>query len=63
MLAIQGRALPFDGTDIVPLAFKTKLAGDYTIAIDHVDGLFSGNQEVYLLDNTTGTETNLKAGA
>ena len=61
--AIQGRVLPFDGTDIVPLAFKTNLAGDYTIAIDHVDGLFSGNQDVFLKDNNTGTETNLKAGA
>ena len=61
--AIQGRALPFDGTDIVPLAFKTNLAGDYTIAIDHVDGLFSGSQDVFLKDNNTGTETNLKAGA
>jgi hypothetical protein len=61
--AIQGRALPFDGTDIVPLAFKTNLAGDYTIAIDHVDGLFSGSQDVFLKDNNTGMETNLKAGA
>jgi hypothetical protein len=61
--AIQGRALPFDGTDIVPLAFKTNLAGDYTIAIDHVDGLFSGSQDVFLKDNNTGIETNLKAGA
>jgi hypothetical protein len=60
---IQGRALPFDGTDIVPLAFKTDLAGDYTIAIDHVDGLFSGSQDVFLKDNNTGIETNLKAGA
>lgn len=61
--AIQGRALPFDGTDIVPLAFKTNLAGEYTISIDHVDGLFSGNQEVYLKDNNTGTEIDLKAGS
>jgi hypothetical protein len=61
--AIQGRALPFDGTDIVPLAFKTNVAGDYTIAIDHVDGLFSGSQEVFLKDNNTGTETDLKVGA
>jgi hypothetical protein len=59
---IQGRPT-FDASDVVALNFKTTLAGDYTIAIDHVDGLFSGNQEVYLLDNTTGTETDLKAGA
>jgi hypothetical protein len=61
--AIQGRALPFDGTDVVPLAFKTNLAGDYTISIDHVDGLFSGSQDVFLKDNNTGIETDLKAGA
>jgi hypothetical protein len=61
--AIQGRALPFEGTDIVPLAFKTDVAGAYTITIDHVDGFFSGNQEVFLKDNNTGIETDLKAGA
>ena len=60
---IQGRSLPFDGTDVVPLAFKTDLAGEYTIAIDHVDGLFSGSQAVFLKDNSTGIETDLKAGA
>jgi hypothetical protein len=60
---IQGRSLPFDGADVVPLAFKTTTAGDFTIAIDHVDGLFSGSQDIFLRDNTTGTETDLKAGA
>ncbi|MGQ7946823.1 T9SS sorting signal type C domain-containing protein [Flavobacterium sp. WC2509] len=60
---IQGRSLPFDGTDIVPLAFKTAINGNFTIAIDHVDGLFLGSQEVYLVDSKTGAETNLKAGA
>lgn len=57
--AIQGRALPFDETDIVPLAFKTTNAGDYTIAIDHADGLFATGQDVYLVDSKTGIETNL----
>jgi hypothetical protein len=61
--AIQGRSLPFDGTDVVPLAFKTTTAGNFTIAIDHMDGLFSGSQDIFLRDNTTGTETNLKATA
>ena len=60
---IQGRALPFDGTDEVPLSFKTATAGNYTIAIDHFDGLFTGSQDIILKDNDTGTETNLKAGA
>ena len=60
---IQGRALPFDPTDIVPLSFYTTTAGNYTIAIDHVDGLFTGSQNIILKDNVTGTETDLKAGA
>ena len=61
--AIQGRSLPFDPADSVPLAFIATTAGEYTISIDHLDGLFSGNQDIVLKDNTTGTETNLKTGA
>ena len=60
---IQGRALPFDVTDVVPLSFYTATAGNYTIAIDHVDGLFAGSQDIILKDNVTGIETDLKAGA
>jgi hypothetical protein len=60
---IQGRALPFDGTDVVPLSFKVTTAGDYTINIDHVDGVFSSSQSIILLDNDNGIETDLKAGA
>lgn len=58
---IQGRSLPFDPKDVVPLAFKTTTSGNYTIGIDHVDGLFSTSQDIILKDNTTGTETDLKA--
>jgi trimeric autotransporter adhesin len=60
--AVQGRALPFDGTDIVPLSFKVVNPGNYTIAIDHVDGLFAGSQDIILKDNETGIETDLKTG-
>jgi predicted outer membrane repeat protein len=60
---IQGRALPFATTDTVPLGFKTNAAGNYTIAIDHFDGLFTGEQAIYLKDNTTGNETDLKEGS
>jgi subtilisin-like proprotein convertase family protein len=50
--SIQLKALPFDVNDVVPLNFKTDAAGNYSIAIDHVDGLFeTTNQEVYLRDN------------
>ncbi|MDD5151933.1 MAG: T9SS sorting signal type C domain-containing protein, partial [Flavobacterium sp.] len=57
---IQARALPFDVTDVVNLNFKTDVAGTYTIAKDHVDGLFAAGQDIYLVDKTTGTETNLQ---
>lgn len=61
--AIQGRSLPFDATDIVPLSFKATTAGTYTIAIDQVDGLFEGSQLIYLRDAVTGIDHNLKAGS
>jgi hypothetical protein len=59
---IQGRPR-FDASDVVALNFKTDVAGDFTIAIDHVDGLFSGTQDIYLVDSKTGSETNLKTSS
>ena len=59
--AIQGRPT-FDASDVVALNFKTAIAGDYTIAIDHFDGLFATGQDIYLADSKTGAETDLKAG-
>ena len=59
---IQGRPIPFDVSDVVPLAFKTTNAGSYNIAVDHTEGLFSGNQDIILVDHLTGTETDLKSG-
>ncbi|WP_396186171.1 T9SS sorting signal type C domain-containing protein [Flavobacterium sp.] len=61
--AIQGRPLPFDGADEVPLSFKATNAGDYTIAIDHLNGLFATTQDIILKDNDNGTETNLKSNS
>ena len=60
---IQGRALPFDASDVVPLDFKTDTAGDYTIGLDHFDGLFAAGQNIYLRDNTNGAIQDLKAGS
>ena len=60
---IQGRSLPFDPADLVPLTFKTTTSGNFTIAIDHVDGLFSAEQDIILKDNATGAETDLKTGS
>ncbi|AWG23062.1 hypothetical protein FFWV33_16795 [Flavobacterium faecale] len=60
---IQARSLPFDPNDVVPLNFRTNVAGMYTISIDHVDGLFETNQAVILRDNLTGNLQNLKLAA
>lgn len=56
---IQGRSLPFEVTDTVPLQFQTSAAGNYTIAIDHLDGLFTASQPIYLRDIALGIEHNL----
>jgi hypothetical protein len=62
--AIQGKSLPFTASDVIPLSYKVTTAGSYTIAIDHVDGLFAdGAQAIYLKDNFTAVEHNLQTGA
>ncbi|OYQ38086.1 hypothetical protein CHU92_06620 [Flavobacterium cyanobacteriorum] len=60
---IQGRSLPFTASDVVPLLFKSSAAGNYTISLDHFDGLFAGGQDIFLRDNATGTTVNLKEGS
>ncbi|RYD90145.1 MAG: T9SS type A sorting domain-containing protein, partial [Sphingobacteriales bacterium] len=58
-LAIQARPA-FTATDVVPMGFAVTAPGQYTLSLDHMDGLFSDSQEVYLKDNLTGTTTNIK---
>lgn len=60
---IQGRPVPFDVADVVPLRFTTSDAGTYQIAIDHLDGIFLDEQGVYLRDNLLGIIHDLKSGA
>lgn len=57
---IQGRSLPFVNTDQVPLGFTVSEAGTYHIAINAVDGLFEGNQDIYIKDELLNTIHNLK---
>jgi len=60
--AIQGRALPFGAADVVPLSFRCVAAGNYTIAIDHMIGLFeTTSQGIYIKDNLWGITHDLKA--
>ncbi|MDD3004768.1 T9SS sorting signal type C domain-containing protein [Flavobacterium sp.] len=60
---IQGLGLPFEATNAVPMGFKTNTPGMFTIALDTFDGLFEGNQNIYIKDNLTGNVTNLKETA
>jgi hypothetical protein len=60
---VNGRPVPFDAADVVPLSYKTTTAGTMTITIDHVDGLFaSGTQDIYLHDLTNNTYNSLNQG-
>lgn len=61
--SIQGRPLPFEIEDRVALGFKSELANTFTIAINHVDGIFEASQNVLLKDNITGIETNLSTSS
>ena len=46
---IQGKGLPFDDNDSVPLGINILENGTYTISINQMDGLFT-NQNIYLKD-------------
>ena len=60
-LTIQGRALPFEENDEVPLGFRSTIEGSFSINIGQVDGLMT-NQDVFIEDKLTNTITNLKSG-
>lgn len=59
-LAIQGRALPFAETDVVPLGFKSDTEGIFTISLYKAEGFFAHEQDILLKDNATGAIHNLK---
>ncbi|RXR33133.1 hypothetical protein EQG68_06495 [Flavobacterium piscinae] len=58
-LTIQGRSLPFDVNDIVPIGVYIPSGGQYTIALAAIDGLFE-NQIIYLKDKLTNIFHNIK---
>ena len=61
--SIQGRP-DFDSSDIVPLSYKALASGNYSISIDHTDGLFTDvSQPIYVKDNLTTTKHDLRTGA
>ena len=59
---IQGRGLPFNNSDQIPLGVVVPQNGIYRIAIDAVDGLFTNTtQNIYLEDTTLGITHDLRA--
>lgn len=60
-LSIQGRALPFEATDIVPLGYRSTIAGSYNISIDNRDGALA-RQEIWLEDKKTNILHELTKG-
>jgi hypothetical protein len=60
-LTIQGRALPFDNSEVVPLGYKSATAGEFGITIRDKDGLFK-TQNVFLEDKLLDTEFDLSNG-
>lgn len=60
-LAINARP-QFVNTDVVRLGFNTDVAGTFTFELDHVDGLFTGDQNIYIVDALTNNFHNIKEG-
>lgn len=58
---IQGRKLPFNSMDEVPVGFTTPANGFYSIALAAVDGLFQ-TQNIYIRDKDLNIIHNLKNG-
>jgi hypothetical protein len=61
-LVIQGRSLPFDTSDKVPLGYSSTINGNFSISIGQTDGLFT-DQDIFLEDKVTGMTQNLKNGS
>lgn len=59
--SIQGRSLPFDDDDQVAIGFNVPASGNYTLGINTADGLFLGNQDIYLKDELLNIYHDLKS--
>ncbi|HSN48681.1 MAG TPA: T9SS type A sorting domain-containing protein [Flavobacterium sp.] len=58
-LSIQGRALPFDPSDLVSLGYKAAKKGNYSIRIDRIEGLLA-SEKIFLEDKELGVTHDLK---
>lgn len=61
-VVIQARP-EFDNQDVLPIIFKTDLAGTYTINLSNSEGIFNSGQNIYLKDNNTGKTQILNKGS
>jgi hypothetical protein len=61
-LTIQGRALPFDENDVVPLGYSSTIQGSFSISIDEVDGSLT-SENIYLEDKSNNSIHDLKKAA
>ncbi len=60
-VSIQARA-SFADTDEVPMGYKATTAGTYSISLDHMDGVFAQDQDIFLRDNVLGLTHDLRQG-
>src|SRR5690606_2196212 len=60
---IQGRSLPFENSDVVPLGFRAAQYGKFLISLANSDGLFAEGQSIYLKDNLLGVQHKLNNSA
>ncbi len=61
-LTIQGKGLPFDGSETFTLGYTAATAGNLTLTINSLDGLFeNANQDIYLEDTELNITHNLRA--
>ncbi len=60
-LSIQGRPLPFDVADTIPLGYKSTIASEYSVSLYDYDGLFD-LQNIYLEDRDLAIIHDLKTG-
>lgn len=60
-LSIQGRPMPFEEADQVPLGFTAATSDDYTIRLSAFDGLFTA-QDIFLRDKYLEVLHDLKQG-
>lgn len=60
---IQGRALPFDQTTVIPLGFRVGVDGNFEIQIISSKGIFVDQQNVLLHDTQLGVYHNISQSA